>query len=301
MVSFGGAVAAARQHTVTTQDGRTLLAYEAGDPEGALVVVHHGTPGSGLLATPWAGDAEQRGVRLVGFDRPGYAGSTRRPGRAVADIAADTVAVADTLGAERFRTWGISGGGPHALACAALVPDRVAAAACLAGVAPYDSPGLDWMAGMGQDNVEEFGAALEGEAPLRAHLEVGRAQMLDATPQHLLEVMRSLLPPADLAVLTGERADFLHAWMTHGLQAGYDGWLDDDLAFATAWGFELDSIRVPLLVMQGEQDLMVPFAHGRWLAAALPRAEVVLSADEGHLTLLEKIGQVHAWLLAHPG
>lgn len=301
MTSTSGAVAGARQETVTTPDGRTLRAYDAGDPDGALVIVHHGTPCSGLLAAPWACDAEQRGIRLVGFDRAGYGGSSRHPGRSVADVAADTAAVADAFGADRFRTWGVSGGGPHALACAALLPERVIAAACLAGVAPYDSPGLDWMAGMGQDNVEEFGAAVAGEAALRDYLEAARVAVLAATPQDLLELMRSLLPPADLAVLTGERAEFLHAWMTSGLQPGCVGWLDDDLAFTRPWGFALDTIEVPLLVMQGEQDLMVPFGHGRWLAAALPGAETVLSADDGHLTLLEDIGRVHSWLLAQPG
>lgn len=296
-----GVVAGARQQTVTTTDGRTLLVYDAGDPDGALVVVHHGTPCSGLLAAPWAADAEQRGIRLVGFDRPGYGGSSRRPARSVSDVAADTAAVADAFGADRFRTWGVSGGGPHALACAALLPERVVAAACLAGVAPYDSPGLDWTAGMGEDNVAEFGAALAGETALGDYLDAARTAVMAAPPQDLLELMRSLLPPADLAVLTGERAEFLHAWMTSGLRPGYDGWLDDDLAFTSPWGFELDTIRVPLLVMQGEQDLMVPFEHGRWLAAALPRAETVLSADDGHLTLLEDIGRVHTWLLAQPG
>lgn len=294
-------VASARELGITTTDGRTLLVYEAGDQQGALVIVHHGTPCSGLLATPWAADAERRGIRLVAFDRPGYGGSTRRSGRSVADVAADTAAVADALGAERFRTWGVSGGGPHALACAALLSDRVLSAACLAGVAPYDAPSLDWMAGMGQDNVEEFEAALGGEEALSEYLGAARAELLAATPEQLLGVMRSLLPPADVAVLTGERAAFLHAWMTHGLEPGYEGWLDDDLALTTAWGFTPDASRVPVLLMQGEQDLMVPFGHGRWLAAALPQAEAVLSADHGHLTLLEDISRVHAWLLARPG
>lgn len=282
-------------------DGRVLHAYDAGDPDGELVVVHHGTPCSGLLSATWAEDATARGIRLVGFDRPGYGGSTRRPGRSVADVADDTATLADGLGADRFRTWGVSGGGPHALACAALLPDRVLGAACLAGVAPHDAPGLDWLAGMGEDNVEEFGAALAGEAPLRGYLAGQRDEMLASTPGELQEVMQSLLPPADRDVLTGERAQFMHAWMVSGLQGGYDGWLDDDLAFTSGWGFDLASIAVPLLLMQGEQDLMVPIGHGRWLADRIPRAEVVLSAADGHITLLEPIGRVHEWLLGNGG
>jgi len=215
----------------------------------------------------------------------------------VVDVAADAVAVADAFGFERFRTWGVSGGGPHALGCAAALPDRVIAAASLAGIAPYDSPGMDWMAGMGQDNVDELGAALNGEAELRPYLTNQRAQILEATAAELVAVFASLLPPVDVAVLTGERAEFLLASMTTGLQTSCDGWLDDDIALTTGWGFDLDAIKVPLLVMQGEQDLMVPFAHGQWLANRLPGADVVLSADDGHLTVLESIGKVHDWLL----
>jgi len=295
------AVASARTHDVPVAGGRTLRAYEAGDPAGVPVVVHHGTPCSGILAATWAADAKERGIRLVGFDRAGYGGSTRQPGRRVADVAADTAALVDALGVEHFRTWGVSGGGPHVLACAALLPERVVAAACLAGVAPYAAPGLDWSQGMGQDNLDEFGAASAGEQPLRDYLEEQRAQLLAATPSQLRDVMASLLPPADRMVLTGDRAKFLHAWMTGGLQSGPDGWVDDDLAFLEDWGFELPSIQVPLLVMQGEQDRMVPFAHGSWLADACPDAEVVLSPDDGHLTLLEPIGRVHGWLLSQPG
>ena len=291
------AVAPAREFDLTTSDGRTLHAYEAGDPGGELVVVHHGTPCCGLLAGNWAQDAERRGIRLVGFDRGGYGGSDRHAGRRIADVAADTAALADALGVDRFRAWGISGGGPHVLACAALLPERVVAAACLAGVAPYGADGLDWLAGMGQDNVEEFGAAIAGEAPLRDYLSEQRAGLLSTTPETLHHAMETLLPEVDKAVFTGEQAEFLHAWLTSGLRSSYDGWLDDDLAFVGDWGFDLADITVPVLVMQGEHDLMVPFAHGQWLAAHVPGADVVLSPDDGHLTLLDHIGRTHAWLL----
>ncbi|MDX6297383.1 MAG: hypothetical protein QOI51_1240 [Nocardioidaceae bacterium] len=291
------ALAHVRQFDVTLPDGRDLHAYEGGDPAGALVVYHSGTPMSGLLERDWAADARRRGIRLVGYDRAGYGGSTRRQGRTVADVAGDVAAVADFLGVDRFFTWGVSGGGPHALACAALLGDRVIAAAAVASVAPYDANGLDFLGGMGQDNVDEFGAALEGEQALRPYLTAQTAELLEVSPENLGDAMASVLPPVDKDALTGDAADFLHGTMTSGLRHSCDGWLDDDLAFVSPWGFDVGSIAVPLLVVQGEQDLMVPFAHGRWLAAAIPSATVRLMADEGHLSLFARIPEVHGWLL----
>src|SRR4051794_3715114 len=106
---------------VTAPPGRILHVHEAGDREGLPGVVHHGTPTDGALFGRWVADAEQRGIRLIGYDRPGYGGSDPRRGRTVGDAAADTAAIADALAIDRFATWGISGGAPHALACAALL------------------------------------------------------------------------------------------------------------------------------------------------------------------------------------
>jgi pimeloyl-ACP methyl ester carboxylesterase len=294
------AVAAAREHEVRRPDGRRLRAYEAGDPDGELVVVQHGTPCSGILARWWAEDAAARGIRLVGYDRPGYGGSDRRAGRSVADCADDVAAIADHFGAARFRTWGVSGGGPHALATAALLPDRVVAAAALASVAPYRADGLDWLAGMGQDNLDEFGAAEAGEPALRPYLDEARDGLIAAGPDGLADQMRSILGAPDVAVLTGEVAAFMYAWLAGGQAGGPDGWLDDDLAFVRDWGFDLTDIRVPLLVLQGRHDLMVPFAHGGWLAEHMPAATARLTDDDGHLTLITDVGPVHAWLLDAP-
>lgn len=282
---------------VTLPDGRALHAYQGGDPDGTLVIHHHGTPGSGLLRREWADDAGRRGLSLVGYDRAGYGGSSRQPGRTVADVAADIAAVADSLGVDRFLTWGVSGGGPHSLACAALLQDRVIAAVAMASVAPYDAEGLDFLAGMGQDNIDEFGAAAQGEGALRPYLEAETAGLLAASPETLRDAMESLLPPVDRAVLTGQTAEFVHSSMTSGLRHSSDGWLDDDLAFVMPWGFDIAAIDVPLLVMQGEDDLMVPFAHGQWIASQRPAATVRLSADEGHLSLMNKVPDVHEWLL----
>lgn len=288
-----------RQHEVRARDGRLLSVAEAGDSAGELVLVHHGTPSSRKLAGWWADDAAARGIRLVGFDRPGYGDSDRHPGRTVADVAADASAIADALGVGQFRTWGVSGGGPHALACAALLPDRILSVAALAPVAPYEADGLDWFAGMGQDNLDEFGAADEGEEPLRHYLSAAREGMLAAGAEGMAEEMRSLLPSADVAVLTGDVLQFMYDWIADGLTNGYEGWLDDDLAFVAPWGFDLSTIEVPVLLVHGRQDLMVPYAHADWLIKQIPGVEPRLLEDQGHLSLLADLAPVHEWLLAH--
>jgi pimeloyl-ACP methyl ester carboxylesterase len=291
-------VADAREHDLRLSDGRRLHVFEAGDPGGDLVVIHHGTPGSGILARWWADDAAARGLRLVGYDRPGYGRSDRQPGRSVADAAADTAAIADHLSTERFLTWGASGGGPHALACASLLPNRVIAAAALASVAPYRAVGLDWLAGMGQDNVDEFAAAVAGVRVLGPHLARARDGLLTAGAAALAEQLRSLLSAPDLAVLSGDLVEFLYAWLLHGQRLGHTGWLDDDLAFVRDWGFDIASITIPILVVQGRHDRMVPFGHGVWLAEHIPKATARLSDIDGHLTLVTAIGPLHAWLRA---
>ena len=293
------AVADARAFDVPLADGRNLHAFESGDPDGVAVVYHHGTPTSGLQARTWADDAAAKGIRLLSYDRAGYGESSRQAGRRVADVAADIAGLLDHLGIDRFHTWGVSGGGPHTLACAALLPDRVISAATIASAAPYDAEGLDFLGGMGQGNIDEFGAAIAGEEKLRPFLEEEREAMRDSTPEGLLDVLESLLPPVDQAALTGARAQFVHAASSYGLTHGVDGWLDDDFAFVKPWGFDVTDIRVPLRVMQGEQDLMVPYAHGTWLVGQIPDVEPVLSPEDGHISLAEKFGEVHDWLLAH--
>jgi pimeloyl-ACP methyl ester carboxylesterase len=299
------AVAAAREHDVRLPGGRRIHVREAGDPRGDVVLVHHGTPSSGLLATWWAQDAAARGIRLVSYDRPGYGLSDRHPGRQVADAAADCAAIADALGANRFRTWGVSGGGPHALACAALLPDRVIAAAAVASVAPYTADNLDWLGGMGSDNLDEFGQAVKGESALRPYLDHATAEFVRTSPDALVDAMLSILGDPDVALLRATApdappvAELLTTSMTEGLRAGVDGWLDDDLAFVAEWGFDVAEIRVPVLVLQGRHDLMVPFTHGAWLAATVPGVAARLTDTDGHLTLLTRVSDVHSWLMQH--
>ena len=286
---------------VDARDGRALAVYEDGDPNGTAVIVHHGTPASGLLYRVWVALAREQGIRLIGYDRPGYGGSTRHAGRNVGDCAGDVEAIADALGLERFATWGVSGGGPHALACAALCGDRLAAAASLASVAPCEADGLDWVADMGESNIEEFGAMLEGEPALRRFLERDAEEMRTAQASDIVALFETLLGPADRAVLSDELANELLQGGAHGLTDGVDGWLDDDFAFFRPWGFDVATIDRPVLLLHGADDRFVPIAHGRWLAERVPGVESRLTGDEdGHLTLVvRRVQEVHEWLLAH--
>jgi pimeloyl-ACP methyl ester carboxylesterase len=286
--------------TIATRDGRTLGVHEGGDPAGFPVVMHHGTPSSGLLYARHDELAREQGIRLIGYDRPGYGVSTRLPGRNVADCVADVSGLADALALARYGSWGISGGGPHVLACAALCDERLVAAASLAAVAPYHAEGLDWFAGMGEENHIEFGKVHEGEDALRSYLAEQAEEMLAGEAADLVSVMETLLGPEDLSVLTGAFAEYLLESVRHGFAAGIDGWLDDDIAFDLEWGFDVSEIDRPLLLLHGEDDRFVPVAHGHWLAARIPRVDARIDAGDGHLTLVERrLREVNTWLLSH--
>jgi len=288
-----------KPRSIMTADGRTLTAREGGDPGGVPVLTISGTPGSSTMYEPHLRDAEQRGIRLFSYDRPGYGGSTRREGRNVADCASDIAAVSDALGVGRFCVWGISGGGPHSLAAAALLPERVVAAAALASVAPYDGDGVDFFAGMGEQNIVEFKLARDDYEGHRRASERDRADLLAATPEQLVELWETLLGPSDREVATDRLAAFLLDHIRAGIESSGDGWFDDDLVFVRPWGFDLASIRVPVLLLQGEQDKFVPYGHGVWLSEHIPGVEARLTAEDGHLTLGEhRVPEVHEWLLA---
>ena len=283
---------------VTLRDGRTLHVYDDGDPDGNLVVSHHGTPGSGLGYPPDNELARERSLRIVRYDRAGYGGSTPKPGRSVVDVVADIDDVLDFLEIERYVSLGGSGGCPHSFACGAR-SERCLAAAAIAAPTPYPAEGLDFMAGMGQQNIEEFGLALEGPERLEPYLEREAEDLRKATPEQIKEVLASVLPPVDAAVLTGERAEHVKRSNDRALAQGVAGWRDDDIAFTKLWGFELSEIRVPTLLWQGVQDLMVPVAHARWLADRIPSIEAHISEEDGHLSItVGRLGEIFDWLAA---
>ncbi len=248
-------------------------------------MVHEGTPVGLVVNSRLGAAAAERGLRVVQVARPGYVQSTARPGRRVADIAADVAAVLDDLGSDTFVSIGFSGGGPHSIACAALLPGRCLAAASVARVAPYGVDGLDFLAGMGPENVEEFSLTIEGAEALTSFLEKEAVALRGITGEQIVGALAGLISGADAAVLTGDFADSLAAGLRSAVSNGIAGWRDDDLAFAADWGFWPDARAAPIAIWQGDQDNMVPFGHGQWLAAHIPGARVHLQPGAGHLTM----------------
>jgi pimeloyl-ACP methyl ester carboxylesterase len=252
------------------------------------------------MMASWVRDAKQRRIHLLSCDRPGYGGSTAQPGRNVADCAQDVRAIAQALGIERLAVWGVSGGGPHALACAALLPDLVTAAASLCSPAPYASEGLDFFAGMGQDNADDMQLLLDDPEAAREKCRSDRDDMLTATPEGIREGLASLLSPTDADALTLEVATELVAAFQSGLAPGDEGWWEDNVAEMEAWGFSLADIQIPVQLWHGAHDRFVPFQHGQWLAAHIPGVDAHLTHDDGHITLpVNRVPEVHDWLLKH--
>jgi pimeloyl-ACP methyl ester carboxylesterase len=287
---------------IPRSDGGAIEVVLDGRPDGRVLLYHHGTPGSGLPSPEMVEAASARGLRYVAIARPGYAGSTRRPGRRVVDVADDAALVLDAIGASRCLTLGFSGGGPHALACAAAIPERVSAASTVGCIAPFDANGIDFLAGMGRENIEEFGAAVEGPAALHAFLGRYAETLRVVTGEQVADAFGDLVPAVDRAAIERGYATSLAATIRHGLEPGYLGWFDDDMAFVQDWGFALTEIRVPLALWQGEQDRMVPYAHGVWLSSVLPGVRAHLLPDHGHLSItVDSIGAVLDDLIAAAG
>jgi pimeloyl-ACP methyl ester carboxylesterase len=274
-----------QRHVVRTADGRDIEYLTAGPDDGLPLVIHEGTPVGLSLNARLAGAAAERDLRAVLVARPGYEASTPRPGRTVADVVPDAAAVLDALGAGEYLSIGFSGGGPHALACAALAPGRCLAAASVAGVAPYSAAGLDFLAGMGPENIEEFGLAVRGADALTPFLEKEALVLSAITGEQIVAALGGLISGADAAVLTGEFAADLAQGLRGAVRNGIAGWRDDDLAFVADWGFPVDAAAGRAAIWQGDQDNMVPFTHGQWLAAHIPGARVHLEPGAGHLTM----------------
>jgi pimeloyl-ACP methyl ester carboxylesterase len=274
--------------TTTTPDGRRLAFAVWGDPDGFPVLSLHGTPGSRLGRWPREDLYRELGVCLVTHDRAGYGRSERRRGRTIVDEVDDVVALADHLGFEQFGAYGGSGGGPHVLACAARLPDRVLRAKCIVGIAPFGPPGLDreaWFDGMDPKNVEEFGWALAGEDVLAVELEREHAEMRERVAADPADVLGDFdLSESDRQQL--ERPEVQQVISESVLEQavnGVWGWVDDDFAFARPWGFDVTEIDVPVLVRFGSTDVLVPPAHGEWLAANVPGCHVKVDEVAGHM------------------
>jgi pimeloyl-ACP methyl ester carboxylesterase len=274
--------------TFETRDGRTLAFAVWGDPDGFPILALHGTPGCRLGR--WAREElyAELGVCYVTHDRAGYGRSDRNHGRRVVDAVADVRALADELGFDQFGATGGSGGGPHVLACAALLPDRIVRAICEVGVAPLGTPGLEqeaWLAGMDPENVKEFGWALAGEDVLAPELQALQQQLEERVrvdPSSILQDFE--MSESDRAELARpETMQIIRESTFEWAANGVDGWVDDDLAMLQPWGFDVAEISVPVLIRYGMTDVFVPPAHGEWLAANVPGCIVKVSDAAGHM------------------
>jgi pimeloyl-ACP methyl ester carboxylesterase len=291
--------------TTTTSTGRTLAFCEWGVPNGFPVFSLHGTPGSRLGRHPDEGEYERASVRVITYDRPGYGESTRDPGRRVADAAADVATIADSLGLDRFAVFGGSGGGPHALACGALLPDRVTRCASVVSPAPFGEGGVPrdaWFEGMVEGNVKEFGWALEGEETLRRGMAPEAEKLLSSVGSDSADALGAdyKLSESDAAVVQRSEVRSMLALSTReAIGRSLDGLVDDDLAFAAPWGFDLAAMRVPTAVWYGPHDTLVPTSHGEFLGRTIPGAEVVL-LDGGHFAIHDRVGDLLGWLTTDP-
>ncbi len=275
-------------------DGRQLGVAEWGDPAGLPVFFLHGTPGSRLRRPPNEAEVHAAGLRVLMYDRPGYGDSDRQAGRRVVDCVPDVEAIADSLGLAEFHVLGGSGGGPHALAVAARLADRVIAAEALVSPAPRDKIDFDFMGGMDPENIQEFGWALESEEVLHRELAKEAEQMLgqfsneSGTPLGEVdfgEADLELMARSDVVTSMGEM-------VAEAFRTGVWGWVDDDLAMVEPWGFDVDEITVPVTVAYGREDVLVPAAHGEWLSRHVPGARVVVDDSAGHLVSPESMLEI---------
>lgn len=279
-------ITAVNQRDLELSAGRRLHIYDTGaDIAGAGLAIfwHHGTPNLGEPPEPLLPAAAPRGIRWVSYDRPGYGGSSAHQGRDVASVAADVSAIADALGIGRFAVMGHSGGGGHALACGALLSERLIGAVSVYGLAPYGAQGLDWFAGMAPAGAEELRAAAAGRAALMNYLTSS-------------EFDPELFTPADHAALEGAW-HWLGVISGRALEGGLGGMVDDDLAYVAPWGFDPAQVSVPVLIVQGGQDRIAPSSHGKWLAGRIPSAELWLRPEDGHISVLRSGEAAMDWLL----
>ena len=266
-------------------DGRLLEVHDSGGGDAGIVVWHHGTLRAGAPPAPFHRAVAGAGLRWLSVSRPGHGRSTIAPGRSIAGIAADVAVVVERLGVERFSTVGHSAGASYALACAALLPERVVSAVAIAGFAPRDPPDLDWYAGLDPVAGLFFRAA-----------EKGRDHKLQFDRDHTN--LHWLFPPADREVLAPESGWFDGIDGTAG-DAAVEARADDHIAMVSPWGFDLGTIACPTVLLHGEADLFVPATHARWLGATVPSARPWISPDDAHFTILRRSGAVVEWTARH--
>lgn len=283
--------------TVLTPDGRRLAVEDRGDRQGTPVFLLHGTPGSRLGPNLRPQVLHQLGTWLLSFDRPGYGKSDRLAGRIVASAAQDVAAIADAYGLDRFAVVGRSGGGPHALACAALLPERVTKAAVLVSLAPRDAEGLDWLAGMGVSNTEAFFQAAHDPAALTLNI-VAKALRVRDDASSLFESLMNDLYPSDLQVIGdyGIRTQLASAY-AEGVSRSAAGWIDDTLALSQPWGFDLEDIAVPVLLWHGADDRFSPVSHTHWLAARIRSATMAVQQGASHFSAHPELPVILSWLV----
>jgi pimeloyl-ACP methyl ester carboxylesterase len=282
---------------VRLADGRNMAVKESGSPTGHPVFLMHGTPGSRVGPLPRSFVLHGLGVRLITFDRPGYGESDRLQYRRVADVVPDVEAIADSLGIEEFAVLGRSGGGPHALACAAMLSDRVTRAAILVSLAPSDADGLDWLEGMSDSNVEEFVTASREPGKLTAAL-IRTAAEIRVDPASHVTTLSPELPEADQRLMADSRLrDLLAQNYAEALRESADGWIDDSIAFVSPWGFHPGEIKVPVLVWHGQDDVFSPVSHSRWLAEQIPNADILIQPGAAHFAAIEVLPDVLSWLI----
>ncbi|MEO6578836.1 MAG: alpha/beta fold hydrolase [Candidatus Limnocylindria bacterium] len=272
-----------REIAVDGAGGRKIHAYDSGHLEnGSLSVMwHHGTPNIGLPPEPLFATADELGIRWIGYDRPGYGSSDPDPGRTIGSAASDAISVADALGVETFAAMGHSGGSPHALAVAALFPDRVRGVVGVSALAPIDAD-LDWFAGMSPMGEAGLRAASEG----RDAKERYEAAAPDGDPG---------FTAADHAALEGNWAWFMKV-VRPAFANGPGGLVDDDLAYVAPWGFDPAAIRVPVVMLHGSADRIAPLAHAEWLARHIRSSELWVKRDEGHISVLNHADEALRWL-----
>lgn len=291
-----------RTGTLPTPDGRVLAYVDGGDPNGYPVVGLHGTPGCRLNRLIDDSVYVQAGVRYVTTDRAGYGLSTRQRGRSVADEARDVLAVADALQFSTFAVIGGSGGGPHALACAALLGDRVERAACQSSLAPLGAAGLtreQWLSGMDVEIAVELTWAEAGEEALTREMEKAQQRMERRIAENPGALLGEQATAGDIAFLTRpEVVEALRRIIPEQARNGVGGSVDDTLAFARDWGFDLAIIKVPVLLTYGDADSSCPVAHGRFLAASIQNAVVMEAAGGGHFAAdpRSEVLTTHVWL-----